>query len=561
MKDQSNNSIKRIATYGRVSTGRQEKEKTIETQLSAVQQYADDHNYEIVAIYKDEGWSGTILARPSLDQLRTDARKKLFDAVLIYDPDRLSRIYWMQAMIIDELGDLGIESLFVTVPPTKNDEDGLMQLIRGGFAQYERAKITERFRIGKIRKAKEGNIVASEAPYGYNLVVRRGKRGDHDFSETHYEINESEARIVRMIFRWIADECLTLRKVVKRLHEMKIPPRKSKRGVWNTSTLSSLVRNKSYIGEGHYGASYAVIPENPLKKDVYKKVRKSSRKIRSAEEWILVKVPAIFENDADKAMFTRAQEQLKLNFAMSQRNKKNQYLVAGKIRCKCGCTRTGEGPQHGKYRYYRCSARVNSYPLSSACAQKGINTSIADEAIWSELCHLMTSPDLLLKQIQAYAERRRDNTKQGPMLETEGMQKEILRLKAQENRYEKAYGEGDLSIEKFRQHVGPIRQRIVDFEKQVAEARTTVVITDNLKPPTPEDMQAFAAMHAETLQGLSFEEKRAIVRDAIDSVIGTQGESGGQLYVNGSIAIKNYVKLFTSNRDSRITECRQVNAV
>ena len=69
-----------IALYGRVSTARQEDEQTIKTQLVAAREFAQKNSYTIVKEYTDEGWSGTILARPGLDQLRSDARKKLWDA-------------------------------------------------------------------------------------------------------------------------------------------------------------------------------------------------------------------------------------------------------------------------------------------------------------------------------------------------------------------------------------------------------------------------------------------------------------------------------------------------
>jgi site-specific DNA recombinase len=52
-----------------------------------------------------------------------------------------------------------------------------------------------------------------------------------------------------MVFEWVAHEGLTLRKVVRRLHELGIAPRKSKRGVWSTSTLSTLLSHKAYTGK------------------------------------------------------------------------------------------------------------------------------------------------------------------------------------------------------------------------------------------------------------------------------------------------------------------------
>src|SRR3989344_3303831 len=95
--------IKLIAIYGRVSTAKQEEDGTIETQLSAVREFAKKNGYTIVQEYTDDGWSGDILARPQLDQLRQDAKKKVWEAVLIYDRDRLARRYSYQELIIDEL--------------------------------------------------------------------------------------------------------------------------------------------------------------------------------------------------------------------------------------------------------------------------------------------------------------------------------------------------------------------------------------------------------------------------------------------------------------------------
>lgn len=110
-----------------------------------------------------------------------------------------------------------------------------------------------------------------------------------------------------MIFSLVAEERLTLRQVAKRLHDAGIPPRKSKRTVWSTSTLTTLVRNKTYIGEAYYGASYAVVPERPFKKDGYRRVKKTSRRMKPEEEWIKIPIPVLIE----RPLFDRAQNQLK----------------------------------------------------------------------------------------------------------------------------------------------------------------------------------------------------------------------------------------------------------
>ena len=123
MIEEAQKQNKLIAVYGRVSTSNQENEGTIETQLSAVNQFAEKSGFIIVQKYIDNGWSGDSLARPALDQMRGDAKKKIWDAVLIYDPDRLARRYSYQELVMDELKEAGVDVLFVTIPEAKNDED------------------------------------------------------------------------------------------------------------------------------------------------------------------------------------------------------------------------------------------------------------------------------------------------------------------------------------------------------------------------------------------------------------------------------------------------------
>lgn len=551
MLDTVKQGIKLISIYGRVSTSNQENEGTIETQLAAVKEFAQKNNYTIVQEYLDNGWSGDSIVRPALDQLRMDAKKKIWEAVLIYDPDRLARRYSYQELLMDELREAGIEIIFVTISAPKNSEDKILHGVRGLFAEYERAKISERFRLGKIRKAKEGHILASEAPYGYTFITKKGKPGDPDFRQGYYEINETEARVVKMIFSWIADEGLTMRKVVKRLQELAISPRKSKRGVWNTSTFSTLLRNKTYIGEWHYGASYAVVPENPLKKGGYKKIKKTSRRIKPEEEWIKIPTPALI----DEGLFMRAQRQLKVNFEMSSRNKKNQYLLAGKIRCTCGRSRAGEGPQRGKHLYYRCTSRVHSYPLPSPCVEKGINARIADKLVWFKVAQLMSSKELMLKQIKRWAASR-SNGSHISKVDTDSMRNEVAKLKKQEDRYAKAYAEGLFSIEKLQEYTTPVRENIASFESQIAKAQTVREELNDSVPITSQEIGAFAIEAAQALRDLNFEAKQRIVRNIVDRVVGTQKE----LQVFGYIPVTN-INVFTVSRNCRFAERGKVHAV
>jgi site-specific DNA recombinase len=540
---------KLISIYARVSTSNQENEGTIETQLSSVKEFASRNGYTIVQEYIDNGWSGDSIIRPALDQLRMDAKKKIWEAVLIYDPDRLARRYSYQELVMDELREAGIEVMFVTTPAPKSGVEKILYGVQGLFAEYERAKIAERFRLGKVRKAKEGHILTTEAPYGYIFITKKGKRGDADFCQGHYVINEEEARVVKKIFSWVADEGLTLRKVVKRLQELKIAPQRSKRGVWATSTLSHMFANKTYIGEGHYGSSYAIVPERPHKKEGYKKVKKTSRRMRPEEEWI--KIPTL--KIIDEELFFRAQKALKDNFALCSRNTKNQYLLSGRIWCDCGKRRTGEGPQHGKHLYYRCSDRTTSFPLPALCHAKGINARIADRLVWSKIATLMTSPDLLHKQIERWIKSKQNKVSFSAGDEV-ALQKEVSKLKEQEDRYNKAYGSGVFSIEQLREYVEPIKEKISSLQIQISNIKVEMEQTET-SLPNQDEVRSFAEKVKDKIENLSFEVKKGIIMNIVDKIVGSK--ECLQVCGNIPITINNYVDPFTSNRNSGFTKCRE----
>jgi len=485
-----------------------------------LREYAAKHGYTIVREYVDEGWSGDTLARPELDNLRNDAKSKTWQAVLIYDPDRLARRYSYQELVLDELRERGIEVIFITVAAPKNSEDKILHGVRGLFAEYERAKIAERFRLGKVRKVKEGHLLVSEPLYGYRYIRNTKDRPGR------YEINEEEAGVVRMIFRWIADEGYTMRKVVRRLLEQGIRPRRSKRGVWNTSTLSTMLRHKGYIGETHWGSSYAVVPENPLKERKYKKITKTSRRIRPESEWFKIPVPAIIGKD----VFDRARAQLEKNYTFCRRNKKNQYLLAGKIYCPCGRKRSGEGVLNGKHLYYRCTARVLSFPLKASCGSAAVHARVADQLVWERIVELMSSPELLSVQAERWFQERKSSAQSTGDTVAE-IDRETAKLKSEEERYSKAYGAGVFTLEQFKKYAEPIRARISTLSIQKMEAEK--FRRDDRLVPNPAELRRFTEEAATLLNDVSFQKKREIVLHVIEKVEATTD----QLLVRGFIPL------------------------
>ena len=539
------NSKMLVAIYARVSTSKQEEDGTVENQITRLKEYAKSKGHVIVREYVDNGWSGERIDRPELDRLREDAKKKIWQAVLIYDPDRLARLYWFQEYVMNELREAGIEVIFMTRNAPKDESEKIMYGFQGLFAEYERAKIADRTRQGKLRKVKDGHIMVSQPLYGYDYVPKH-KNSNGEKEHGYYKINESEAGVVRQIFSFVGDQGMTLRALVRKLDAMGIKPKHSKRGVWNTSTLSTMLRNKAYIGKARWGSSYAVAPENPVNNQEYRRIKKSSRRIKPEQDWIAsaIPVPVII----DEALFTKVGEQLKTNYALCQRNAKNEYLLSGKIRCVCGRTRAGEGPKHGKYLYYRCSDRVLSYPLPPNCHEKGINARIADELVWQRVFELMGKPELMLTQAERWLNAERVNVQLSNRT-TGQIQAEIDKQKKQINLFSNAYGAEALTLDQFKELTTPTNAKIADLELELAKVKQEENQIKTLSVPNRDEIEAFADKATQALASLNFKAKKAIMACVLEKIIGTQKE----LHVSGYIPItpNSYVEFLPNDRHRR----------
>lgn len=242
------------ALYARVSTLQQEQEATIESQVAAIESYAQAQGYRLSQelYFLDQAVSGAKLARPALDRLRDLAPEGLFEVVLCLSPDRLARQYAHQWVLMDELQRAGVKVLFVNQPPVGDDPQGQLLLgIQGLFAEYERAIITERLRRGKLYRVRQGQLVNPVAPYGYRYIPVSQSGGGH------WEINPVEAAVVRQIYAWYtAEDQPTLWQIAQRLKDLgsQAPPRRQN---WTYSTVQSILKQPNYTGQAYYNRTRA----------------------------------------------------------------------------------------------------------------------------------------------------------------------------------------------------------------------------------------------------------------------------------------------------------------
>ena len=233
-----------VALYCRVSTEEQREGQTIDSQVAELERFAHEKKWAILDIYKDEGWSGSLLARPALDQLRDHARQDRFQIVLVNDVDRLARDVSHLGIVKRDLESCGVRVVFRKLPGEQSPTHNLLVNILGSFAEFERELIADRTRRGRRHKVEvRQQHVGALPPYGFKYIPKLTSAGEMG----HLEVLPDEAAIVRQMYNWVDQEGISTAKVMARLNEIGIRPRKGGKQ-WQTSSVRRILRSEVYAG-------------------------------------------------------------------------------------------------------------------------------------------------------------------------------------------------------------------------------------------------------------------------------------------------------------------------
>ena len=462
--------MKAAALYARVSSERQKEEQTIESQTEALKEYAQANGYTVVPewIFQDEGYSGAILKRPDLERLRDLAAEGQIETILVYSPDRLSRKYAYQVLLMEEFARQGVETVFIKSPQASTPEEQLLVQFQGMIAEYERAQIAERTRRGKKHRAKGGSVnVLSGAPYGYRYVKKS------ETSAAYYDIIEEEAAIVREVYRWYTEEALSIGQIYRRLNALGVETRRRK-SMWDRSTVWAMLRNPAYKGTACFGKT-----EHSERKKITRLLRKrggfsprcSCSRERPREEWIEIPVPAIIRKDT----FFLARERLERNKQFSPRHTKEPTLLQGLLVCTvCGYAlyRTSTRTSKRKLYYYRCLGSDDyRYPHGRKCTSRPIRQDYLDDVVWKQVMQLFEDPDLIRNEINRRIQEARNSNPGKARKET--LVNEIARIKNGIDRLLDAYQEGLVQLPELRGRVHGLRKRdsALTSELQSIESR------------------------------------------------------------------------------------------
>lgn len=439
----------RAALYARVSTEEQRERQSIQTQIEQARQHCQQEGVPLVAIYADEGVSGTIPFEERAEgrKLLEDARQKKFNLVFVYKVDRLGRADLVTHIARHHLETLGVGLRSLTEPfDTSTPHGRFMFGIFASFAQLERDNIRERSMAGTDRVMKSGKWSGGIVPYGY----RRGASG-------YLEVNEdpllgkmiSEAELVRTIFRW-AEERLSTLKIARRLNEMGIPPHYTKdgrqvlrgkrkvhtAGKWHAHRVGNMIHNTTYMGLHIYGKRSPDAHREQIRREVLP--------IVSPELW------------------QQAQEALQQNLRWAKRNGKHNYLLSGLLKCGfCGRNLTGmpvRRPHHVEH-YYRCNGQLTHVKDAfGPCQGRYLQQDWIEGLVWDELqdwiLHHTNLEEIISEALQEQERERQEWRTTLSRIQAE------IRLKEEErDRVVTAYRKGVLSS-------GDLERQLTESEKE-----------------------------------------------------------------------------------------------
>src|SRR3982751_495711 len=380
--------MRMAAIYARVSSEQQREENTVASQTALLIEFAKNHDLEVPKewVFEDEGYSGATLERPGLERVRDLAAEGQIQVVLAYSPDRLSRKYAYQILLIEEFARHGVETRFVKAPQGDSAEDQLLVQFQGMIAEYERAQILERSRRGKRHRAQLGEVsVMSNAPYGYRYIRKT------DEAPAAYIIDEAEARVVRHVYEMYTVEGLSIGEITRQLNLEAIPTRKASR--WERSVVWALLRNPAYRGLACFGKTRASARTRVMRPQRRRGVTSPSTTAgheRAREEWIEIPVPALVTEES----VARAQELLYQNKIRSRRRTIAASVVQGLVSCaKCGYafSRTSTQTSARKIHYYKCIGSDSWRKLGGPVCDNGrfIRQELLDQIVWAEVIRLL----------------------------------------------------------------------------------------------------------------------------------------------------------------------------
>jgi site-specific DNA recombinase len=400
-----------------------------------------------------------------MDRVRDLVAAGGVSVVLAQDRDRFAREPAYHYLLSREFEEYGCKLKALNDRGDDSPEGELTNGILDQLAKFERAKTAERTRRGKLRKAREGKLIAGHTPnYGFALNATRDG----------YVVHEETMWVVRRIFRMVGVEGASIYSVTRVLEHEGVPAPAG--GRWNKTMVRNIVLNDLYKPHGHdeiaklvspsvaaslnsearYGVwwfnRYRVItkhvPEEGPEGKRYRRRNKS--KIKGREEWIAVPVP---DAGVPRAVADSARKAIEHNRVPSSAGLRFWQLSGRIVRCAwCGGvmeSHTG-GRKNGKsYFHYQCRQRYNNGPRDCTNS-KSVRAEELETQVWNFVSSLLKHPERVQEGLEAMIKKERERMRGDPEREAKSWLERISDVEHKRGSFQDMAAEGLIDFDELR---------------------------------------------------------------------------------------------------------------
>jgi site-specific DNA recombinase len=524
---------KRAILYARVSTDEQARSGySLAQQLEALRDYAAGEGYEVLEEVQDPGQSGASLERPGMDRVRDLVAADGVSVVLAQDRDRFAREPAYHYLLRREFEEHGTKIRALNDRGDETPEGELTDGILDQLAKYERAKIAERSRRGKLRKAREGKVIAGPSP-DYGFLYNEGR--------DNYVIDKDTMPIVRRIFEMIGAEGQSLWAVKKVLEREGVPTPSGAR-FWSQAFLRICVYNDAYRPHPYEEVADLVSEEVATKLDpgrfygiwwygkqrhIQKQIstigpdgersyRKSKRSTwNPKDKWIAVPIP---DAGIPCQLVDTARQNLKEKVAWKPSMTALRFweLSGGILRCGC-CGRAFSSVPVGskgkpRRHYYRCPNRaVNG--LEACQMRTNYRAEKIEAQIWETVSSLLTDPERLRAGLEEMmAEELQSSLRGDPERERKAWMEKLAEIDRMRSGYQEQAAKGLMTLDE-------LAARLEELERTRKTAEQGLLILEDRQESIEgleRDMHLlldhYAGMAPEALDSLTPEERHQVYK-------------------------------------------------
>ncbi|MGF1472404.1 MAG: recombinase family protein [Rubrobacteraceae bacterium] len=522
---------KRAILYARVSTDEQARSGfSLAQQLDALRAYAAREGFEVLEEIRDPGQSGASLERPGMDRVRDLVAKGGVAVVFAQDRDRFAREPAYLYLLREEFAEHGTTLRAMNDRGDDSPEGELTDGILDQLAKFERAKIAERSRRGKLQKAREGKIMVCRKP-------RYGFKTNGQAKPEAFEIDEETMPVVRRIFHMVGVEGLSHHAISRILQDEGIPTPAGGRA-WDRTFFPRCINDDVYKPHTFEEVAEKVSPEVASRLDpekqyglwVYNRLGSATRQVsepsengngrrykkqvkftrKPEDEWIYIPVP---DSGIPREVVEAARERIKDNRAPSNAGRRFWELSGGVIHCavcerKMGHHSVLARNKRYHYHYYRCRAKL--YVGGDCLHNKNIKAEEIESQIWEFVSGLLLDPERLSAGLEAMIESERDALHGDPEREEKVWLDKITETDTKRLRYQEMAAENLITFEELRARLAEIEEARSVAVRNLANLRARRERIESLEQDKASLLESYADMMPEALADLTGEERHRI---------------------------------------------------